>query len=277
MRLWITLLASACVATLALGASIADNEVTDGRAMDESSSAAALLGDLRFLFRVYSECDASPAGASSCLKLKLATAVDRLSRRERMSIVEGVEVVRTAGPEPGPPASEEQLEASLPRALADREAHLDALLLDKVLAFLQTHTLQFKLSEAEKLGRSLTGESARGKLKKIGPLLLLPLLFGATLIPIALGKLALLAGKALIVAKLALVLSAIIGLKKLLGGGGGGGGHDSSYQVVSGGGWNGGHYSRSLEAAVPVRPHAPAGGLDAQPLAYRAHASRAMP
>ena len=53
-----------------------------------------------------------------------------------------------------------------------------------------------------------------------------------TLIPIALAGLALLAGKALIVSKLALVLAGIIGLKKLLGGSGGG--HDSSYQVVSG-------------------------------------------
>ncbi|KAG8231806.1 hypothetical protein J437_LFUL012635 [Ladona fulva] len=112
---------------------------------------------------------------------------------------------------------------------------------------------------------------ARGKLKKIGPLLLLPLLFAATLIPIALGKLALLAGKALIIAKLALVLSAIIGLKKLLGGGGNHG-HDSSYQVVSGGGWSGGggHYSRSLESAVPLRRDAVP---DGQPLAYRAHIS----
>jgi hypothetical protein len=54
-----------------------------------------------------------------------------------------------------------------------------------------------------------------------------------TLIPLALGGLALLAGKAFIVSKLALVLAGIIGLKKLLGGSGDGH-HESSYQVVSG-------------------------------------------
>jgi len=54
-----------------------------------------------------------------------------------------------------------------------------------------------------------------------------------TLIPIALAGLALLAGKALIISKLALVLAGIIGLKKLLGSSGGGH-HDSTYQVVSG-------------------------------------------
>lgn len=54
------------------------------------------------------------------------------------------------------------------------------------------------------------------------------LLLGGTLIPLSFGALALLAGKALIVSKLALALAAIIGLKKLLGGSSGGG---ESYQV----------------------------------------------
>jgi hypothetical protein len=58
-------------------------------------------------------------------------------------------------------------------------------------------------------------------------------MFLGTLVPLALGGLALLAGKAFIVSKLALVLASIIGLKKLLGGSGGGH-HETSYQVVSG-------------------------------------------
>jgi hypothetical protein len=64
-------------------------------------------------------------------------------------------------------------------------------------------------------------------------MMLLPLMVLGTLVPLALGGLALLAGKALIVSKLALVLAGIIGLKKLLGGSGGGH-HETSYQVVSG-------------------------------------------
>ena len=51
----------------------------------------------------------------------------------------------------------------------------------------------------------------------------------STLIPLKLGTLALLAGKALIISKLALALAAIVGLKKLLSGGDG---HESSYQVT---------------------------------------------
>lgn len=57
-------------------------------------------------------------------------------------------------------------------------------------------------------------------------LMMYPLLLGGTFIPLAFGALALLAGKALIVSKLALALAAIVGLKKLVGGGGG-----ESYQV----------------------------------------------
>ncbi len=63
-------------------------------------------------------------------------------------------------------------------------------------------------------------------------------MMGGSMIPMALGTLALLAGKALIIAKLALTLSLIIGLKKLLS-------HDDhgAYQVVG----HQGHYRRSLQ------------------------------
>lgn len=61
-------------------------------------------------------------------------------------------------------------------------------------------------------------------------------MMGGMTIPLAFGTLALLAGKALIIAKLALTLSAIIGLKKLIGDQG------SGHEYVS----HGGHYRRSL-------------------------------
>lgn len=93
----------------------------------------------------------------------------------------------------------------------------------------------------------------------------------AALIPIAIAGLFLLAGKALITAKIALLLSGIIALKKLFasknGGGGGGGAHGGhgGWQASGGGGGHGGWQSSG-------------GGWDkrsideAQSLAYRAHA-----
>lgn len=73
-------------------------------------------------------------------------------------------------------------------------------------------------------------------------LLMYPFMMGGMTIPLAFGVLALLAGKALIIAKLALALSAIVGLKKLLGDHGGG----SHEYITAHAGGGGGHYRRSL-------------------------------
>lgn len=83
----------------------------------------------------------------------------------------------------------------------------------------------------------------------------------AAMIPVAIAGLFLLAGKALITAKIALLIAGIIALKKLVAaknsgqggwsGGGHGGGHGGGWQ--SGGGWD----KRSLE--------------DPQQLAYKAY------
>lgn len=75
----------------------------------------------------------------------------------------------------------------------------------------------------------------------------------AALIPIAIAGLFLLAGKALITAKIALLISGIIALKKLFASkhGGGGGGHGGWQSGGGGGGWQssgGGWDKRSLDA-----------------------------
>lgn len=62
--------------------------------------------------------------------------------------------------------------------------------------------------------------------KDHGAYVMIPLMLASILVPIAYGALAALAGKALIVSKLALVLASIIGVKKLLSKGHGGSSHD---------------------------------------------------
>lgn len=89
-------------------------------------------------------------------------------------------------------------------------------------------------------------------------MMLLPLILGGTLVPLALGALALLAGKALIVSKLALVLAGIIGLKKLLGGHSDH--HDAGHvEVVSGhhgSGW-GRSYDKEEAARLAYQAYEP--------------------
>lgn len=83
-----------------------------------------------------------------------------------------------------------------------------------------------------------------GKDKKNGHYIMIPLLLASTMVPLAFGALALLAGKALIVSKLALALASIIGIKKLISGNQH---HESNHEVVVSGGHSGG-WGRNLKA-----------------------------
>lgn len=104
----------------------------------------------------------------------------------------------------------------------------------------------------------------RGKMKKMMSMMMMGFAMKmAALVPVAIAGLYLLAGKALIVSKIALLLAGIIGIKKLLqgknagqssgwssgsGGGGGGGGWQATGHS-SGGGGSGGWDRRSNDAA----------------------------
>jgi hypothetical protein len=80
----------------------------------------------------------------------------------------------------------------------------------------------------------LTVVSARGKKDKYaGPLLMGAMMVAGTLLPIKLGALAMMSGKALMTSMLALMLSAILALKKLASGGGGGGHSGTTYEVIA--------------------------------------------
>uniref|UniRef100_T1HNP7 Uncharacterized protein n=2 Tax=Rhodnius prolixus TaxID=13249 RepID=T1HNP7_RHOPR len=201
-----------------------------------------------------------------CLKMRALTYVDKVLRRpEDINIMEGVSLVRTESAASrelnGRGINEAELDASLPKNAEDKDAQVESMLVDRVARFLQTHTLQLKVpdSSIEEVRKSL--DEARGKKKKLKmllPLLLMLKLKAAALIPLALGALALLALKALIVGKLALVLSGLIGLQKLLSSKH----HTQSYEVVAHPHYTEehGHYGRSVD--------------DAQQVAYRAYAPK---
>lgn len=198
-----------------------------------------------------------------CMKMRALTFVDRALRKPEISIADGVSLVKNENEESvrslGARAlSESELDNTLPQNEEEKDTQVESLLVDRVARFLSSHTLQLKVPDSSitEMRRSL--DEARGKKKKLKMLLPLLLLFklkAAALIPLALGGLALLALKALIVSKLALVLAAIIALQKLLHKG-----HSSSYEVVAHPvhheEHDHGHYGRSIQ--------------DPQDLAYRA-------
>ncbi|XP_046409230.1 uncharacterized protein LOC124174165 [Ischnura elegans] len=241
----------------------------------------ALGSGIRLLARVYSECSAR-ASTMPCLKTKAVAFLDRALRLPEIPLAESVSLVReenevgAAGERDGRSmaAAEAELEASLPADDEAKDAALDEMLLERVSRFARSHTLQLKLPQLapNEIQRSL--EEGRGKIKKMGGVLIAGVLAKlAAMIPLAIVFLFLLAGKALIVSKVALLLAGVIALKKLfasrpppahhdhhgggysssgLGGGFGGGGG-------SGGIWAGDR--RSVEEY-------------AQGLAYRAHADQ---
>nr|CAD7204467.1 unnamed protein product [Timema douglasi] len=204
------------------GQPVESNAVDDDepRDMDDDSS-SSFSADLAYGFRIYSECVREDL--SSCLKLKLVAAMDRAARSyylEGVRVLDGVAFVHDPAASDaetsGPLLDEGELEATLPRSLEDKEDTLNGLIIERVVGFFRTHSLQLEESQ-----RSLSDEARRRKKKKknkkLGSLLLIPLLMAGTLVPLAFGALALLAGKALLVSKVALILSTIIGLKKLFG------------------------------------------------------------
>ncbi|XP_018333765.1 uncharacterized protein LOC108742904 [Agrilus planipennis] len=232
----------------------------------------------------------------SCIKYKIFSFVDKmLDQKDAITVTDGVSLVKVEGAEP----------EGAPRALTADDT-VESVIFNKVQRFLQTHTLKVDIkgsdivsavsSTARSFNDAMDGiyeednmvEESRGKKKKVqkllGPIMAALGLVGGILTKLALGKIALIAGKALLIGKIALVLSAIIGLKKLLGQGkhvtyevvahpqhsashiathetvhssGGGGGYGGDIGGGYGGGSSGhGGWGRTF---------------DAQDLAYRAH------
>lgn len=112
---------------------------------------------VRGILRVYDECSKSDS-FSLCLKKKAVTFVDRLARMDKLSVLDGVTVVKS-GEAPQPIIlTEEQLENSLPRLLENKEQALDDMLLNKATTYLSSRTLQITLPQvdAQELGRAIS-------------------------------------------------------------------------------------------------------------------------
>ncbi|XP_067631291.1 uncharacterized protein Osi8 [Eurosta solidaginis] len=201
-----------------------------GAAAAASNNSGALWNELSQAYRIYKNC--AQDNLSVCLKVKLLTGLQRVLRSSKvLKIMEGVQFVKinddvTDGSAPSKLlqfTNEEELEAVLPRGEAAKEQVLHSMITRELSNLLQNFTLQVKfphMQNAVTENDDTVEEGRRKKNKKGGggAYIMIPLLLGGTFIPIAYGALAMLAGKALIVSKLALVLASIIGIKKLLGG-----------------------------------------------------------
>ncbi|XP_013100096.1 uncharacterized protein LOC106082251 [Stomoxys calcitrans] len=167
-----------------------------------------------------------------------------------VKLTEGIALVKTDDI----PVGRSLNEISLPEENEARENEVDSLLVERIARFFGTHTLQFKVPKDSIQDMQRALEESRGKKKEkkkyLMPLLLLFKLKMAALLPLAIGFLALLSFKALVIGKIALILSSIIGLKKLLE-------KKDNYEVVAHPHYDEHSYGRALR--------------DAQNLAYNAY------
>ncbi|KDR19951.1 hypothetical protein L798_05229 [Zootermopsis nevadensis] len=225
---------------------------------DETINEVEDNGNWKLLYRLFVDC-AKTQDVSVCLKMKAVTFMDRaVSLKIPLMINDYISLARDPAYKEGPqgrsmqPLSETQLDESLPKSAEERGERLDELLQEKLNSFLQSRTLQLNFPADIFEGRK--------RKKGGGYLLAAGAAMAAMMAQMFMGKIALIAGKALLVAKIALVLSAIVGLKKLFGSSGGG---ESHPQVVyaSGGHEHGMWQGRGI-SSDPLLAH---------DMAYRAH------
>lgn len=256
---------SKCVLLLLLSA-CAVTTVTV-RAEDE---AGFLDRGYRALYRVYEECQHRNMAVSPCLKKKAISFFERLGRIQSLPLGDNLELVRVAPvTDDGSRSATSDLETTLARTNGGgggADEILNDILFERVAALMNSFNVRISLPKTSSGELKRSVEEGRGKMKKMMGMMMMGMAMKlAALVPIAMGVLFLLAGKALIISKIALVLSLIIGLKKLLSQKHGGDHHGGWQQ--GGGGWD-----RSLKGVVgtPVPSMTEAEREYAQTLAYSA-------
>ncbi|KAI4491858.1 hypothetical protein M0804_003250 [Polistes exclamans] len=206
----------------------------------------------RALYRVYEECQQRNVAVSQCLKKKAIFFFDRLGRIDTLPIGENLELIKV------PPTVDGKNETSGKSLTIDldnlgrnnggtsKEEFLNDILFDKIANLLNGYNIQIHLPKTNSVELKRSIEEGRGKMKKMMGMMMMGMAMKmAAMVPIAMGVLFLLAGKALIISKIALVLSLIIGLKKLL---------SQKQSHDSHGGWqqSGGGWDRSLKDVTAV-------------------------
>ncbi|XP_067624800.1 uncharacterized protein Osi15 [Eurosta solidaginis] len=166
-----------------------------------------------------------------CLKIEFVKIMERLTEKDELVFAPGISIVKDVS---AAEVKSNDLMAEVARSYAnDPNSRINGYIVNKLSSFLQSHYLRFKLIDQSTIAeaRSAVETGRKGKFGKKGgmeALLAAGLVMKGTLMALAMGALALLAGKALLTALMALTLSSIVGLKGLASGGG-----KSTYEIVA--------------------------------------------
>lgn len=159
---------------------------------------------------------------TTCLAVKGITAMNRAARSNNIVVTNGITFKRDpASPvaRSGKALSENDIMSELPSESDERNGRLMDMAMQSVTDFFGTHNLEVKVptETTQEVARAI--EEGRGKMKKLmGPLILAVGAKMFALVPLLLGGLALLATKAIVVAKIAFLLALAVSASKLFGG-----------------------------------------------------------
>ncbi|CAK1541114.1 unnamed protein product [Leptosia nina] len=196
---------------------------------------------------------------SLCLKEKALKYAENLASAREISLIDGVTLIG-AGSSRGARSFE-----PLPEEPRAREDQVESRLLDAAAEFLENSVLQLRVPKGtvDDVKRSLEeGRGKKKKLKQLLPIFALLQLKIQSLIPLFLGIIAFAAVKGLMLAKAALLASALLLLKKLLSKHE----HHESYEVVA--------HPHHDEHFSHASPHGGWGrSQDAQEMAYNAYSN----
>ncbi|XP_001849689.2 uncharacterized protein LOC6040252 [Culex quinquefasciatus] len=179
------------------------------------TATAAEDGTVRALRKVYSLCEDSDE-LLKCIKVQALKLTDRAIKLPSIKLVDGLAVVKKVDEQrslnEAAPLNESELNKM-------SSAKIDELLFQRAARFMDSHQLSLNVPRMFASGQQETGrlvEEGRKKMKKyLGPFLAAMAIKGGILTMVY-HSIAIVAGKALIIGKIALVISAIIGLKKLV-------------------------------------------------------------
>ncbi|XP_008182309.1 uncharacterized protein LOC100161958 isoform X2 [Acyrthosiphon pisum] len=194
-------------------------------------SSTSEVSGFRMMFNAYRQCS-DQSEMVVCLKSRALRMLDRAIHMENIQITDGISLVKKSenNGRSLEVDSSDVAENVIPENSADFGKQVDSMLYEKLSRFARSRSLQLSMPQMFDEGRDL--DDGRKKKKDKGGQVYLMMLKGG-LLAMAYKGLALLAGKALLVSKIALTLAILVAFKKLFSGGGGhGGSSKTTYEIV---------------------------------------------
>ncbi|XP_050437133.1 uncharacterized protein LOC126843572 isoform X2 [Adelges cooleyi] len=193
------------------------------------SASSTEASGFRMLFNAYRQCS-DQQDTVVCLKGRALRMLDRATQMENIQLADGVSLVKKseANGRSLDVDNSEVAENVVPENSAEFSKQVDSMLFDKISRFARSRSLQLTMPQSlTEEGRDF--DDGRKKKKDKGGHVYLMMLKGG-LLALAYKALALLAGKALLVSKIALTLAILVAFKKLFSGHG----HSSktTYEIV---------------------------------------------